>query len=360
MSTLRFIIFSLAVIIQSGCVEHSLKLTVLSENKLNIDYTMQGDRIDMEDGLEHIPDSTIWNSSRSIKENDDETIHIFKSSLLLDSLELLSEALDWSKNSPDSVYLFKKAKVNVNEYFFLKIYTFYGYFQSRNFTHKYGDIWDYIPLECKVLENDNTVDAMTSSEVEILEKKYALGLIQWNRARYEQRFHKVWKIMKHKLADLRSIPQSSFSIAFSGWKDDIRQHLNSIDADNPDLLALEWWEDLRPQFLGHFVDLLGMENISLVEQVSESIDKDYRISRDLDDEQFELELILPGIALNSDGTKQDDGSLIWKFSGKELMDGDIDMHSQSIQLAYWNISLSIFGLLILGGFVVVKRKRAGN
>ena len=194
MSTLRYIIFSLAVIIHSGCIEHSLKLNVLPEGKAIIDYSMQGDRIDMEDGFELLPDSTIWNSSRHVEEREDETVHVFTSSFTLDSLTQINAALDWTKSSADSIHLTRDMKITINDYFFGKSYTFSCNYQSRNFNQKYGDIWDFIPTECSVLEDDDKVNSMTSSEVEVLEKKYALGLIQWNRYRYEKRFHKVWEM----------------------------------------------------------------------------------------------------------------------------------------------------------------------
>ena len=351
MSTLRFILFFLLVIIQSGCVEHSLTLTVLSEDKILIDYSMQGDRIDMEDGLTLLPDSTKWNSTRSVEENDDETVHIFKSSIYIDSFTQLNSALDWSVGAADSVFLTRSLAIEVKDFFLGKSYTFTCEYPSRNYSQNYGDIWEFIPPECRILEDDDQVDSMTSHEVELLEKKYALGLIQWNRQRYENRFNKVWKNFIEGQPEFESIPQTSFSIAMAGWKDDLRLHMNSIDVDNPDLLNLEWWAELKPLFLGRFADLIGSDRITLVEQISESMDKKYKISRDLDDEEFELKLLLPGKVIQTDGVKGDADNVLWTFTGKELMENDIHMNTYSIKPSFQKIGLTILCLLLIIGFV---------
>jgi hypothetical protein len=317
---------------------------------------MQGDRIDMEDGLTLLPDSTIWNSFRSIEENDDETVHIYKSSVYIDSFTQINTILDWSRSAADSVFLSRSLAIEVNDFFLGKSYTFTCNYPSRNYSQKYGDIWEFIPPECRVLEDDDQVNSMTSHEVELLEKKYALGLIQWNRQRYEQRFNKVWQLLRERLPEFESIPQTSFSIAQAGWKDDLRLHLNSIDVDNPDLLNLEWWTELKPLFLGRFVDLIGADRITLVEQISESLDKEYRISRDLDDEEFELKLLLPGKVIQTDGVKGDAENVLWTFTGKELLENDIKMRSYSIKLSFQRIGLTLLVLLFIIGFIWKSRR----
>jgi len=321
---------------------------------------MQGDRIDMEDGLTLLPDSTVWNSSRTVEENDDETVHIFKSSVYIDSFSQINSILDWSNSAADSVFLSRNIVIKVKDFFLGKSYTFSCNYPSRNYSKRYGDIWDFIPPECRVLEDDDQVDEMTSHEVELLEKKYALGLIQWNRNRYEQRFSKVWNHLKEKQTDLNSIPQSSFSIALAGWKDDLRLHLNSIDANDPDLLNLEWWTELKPLFLGRFIDLIGADNITIVEQISESMDKDYKISRDLDDEEFELNLLLPGKVIQTDGVKGDAESVLWTFSCKEILDHDVNMQSYSVKLSLIKISLTLIALFVILGILWNLRKRTNG
>ena len=357
MSTLRFTIFCGLLILQSGCIEHSLILTVLPEDNLHLSYSMRGDRIDMEDGLSLLPDSTIWECSTSIEDSDDETVHVFSGSTTIESFAVLNTVLDWSKSPADSVFVKRKLEINVKKKLFGKIYTFTGKFPSRQFNAKHGDIWQFIPNECKILEDEEAVNKLSGDEIELLETKYALGIIQWNRERYEQRFIKLWEILNTRRNDLTSISQTLFSIALAGWNDDLRQHLNHIVVDDPDLLNLGWWEELQPLFLGRFVDLIGIEKIKMVEQIGNDLDKEYQISRDLDDDQFELRLILPGKLMQTDGIEDDEGGVLWNFSGKELLENDFLMYAKTMQLSYTKLGMAVISVIIFITLILVARRR---
>jgi len=331
----------------SGCLEHTYYITVLPDDRLQIVYEARGDRPDIEDGFDIFPDSIEWNINHSIEEKDDETVHIIHGSKIVENFSQLNQSIQWGSNPDDSVHVRRRFTIEKQIQLFGVSYVFHGQFASRRFDKTYGNIWDYIPQECRVLEDDETLAALPTDEIDLLEEKFSLGILQWNRIRYEKRFIRVWEILKSRVPDLPDTSNRTFSIGCTGWSDDLRCYMNELDIPDPNLVNLEWWSDLRPLFLGRLVDITGIEHADLIRRIANNLEKTYQISKDLEDDQYKVSISLPGRVVKSSGTKDEEGKPVWEVSGKDLMNKDAILMARTFELSIWRVAVAAVVMLIL-------------
>ncbi len=349
-----FIFLAACFIFPLGCIEHTYKITALPSDRAKLEYQAKGDTLDLHDGKELLPDSTEWNIRRSVEEKDNETIHIIDAENTAETLKEISSKFNWQDSPEDTIYLQRDFNISKQWLIFGDKYTFRGMFKSRRFKEKYGDIWDYVPEECRVLENDATLSSVPAEEIKVLERKFATGVLQWNLVRYEKRFKKVWEILKRKQGHaIDDTSLTAFSIASTAWSEDLRQYLNQMDIPNPNTVDLEWWGDIKSVFMGGLVDLAGVEHAILIREVSESLESEYQISKDIEDDKFVVKVLMPGKPAGSNGRKDDAGFQTWEMPGEELLNKDFIMEASSFEFSYWRIAL--FGVVLVFGIRMIKR-----
>ncbi|HHE46464.1 MAG TPA: hypothetical protein ENL08_02015, partial [Bacteroidetes bacterium] len=251
-----FLLFILIpVMLLNGCIEHTFNLTVLPDEGVDVVYSARGDVMDFNDEGQLMPDSTVWDFNMWIEEQEDETIQNVKASLRIENLADLDRHLDWRRSKTDTLNLRHRFTVEKTTNPLGVDWVFTGVVFSRGFNLSYGDIWDYVPAECRALDDAKGMQEMKSEDIEILEERFALGVIQWNIHRFTERFDRVWNLSATHLPGLRDTSETTLSIAKAGWVEDLHQYLNKMDLNEPTLVNLDWWSDLRPLFLGHLIDI---------------------------------------------------------------------------------------------------------
>ncbi len=118
--------------------------------------------------------------------------------------------------------------------------------------------------------------------------------------------------------------------------------MNDLDVHQPKTVNLEWWEDLRPLFLGRMFDIAGIDFIDKLSQIGDNVELEYQISKDMEDDSYVYNLLLPGTTINNNGSKNDEGWLEWEFEGKYLLNEDGIMHASSFVISWWRTGLLIF------------------
>jgi hypothetical protein len=354
--TLMFIL----VMTVNGCLEHTYQITVLPEDNIEIQYSARGDRMDLEDGFDLFPDSLQWGLVRTVEENEDETVHILTGTQNFTGLLELEELMNWWTISQDTVKVRRGFSLHRESSLFGESIVFIAVFQSRNFDDRYGDIWEFVPEECRILEDDDLKGTLASEEVDLLEEKFSLGVLQWNLARYEKRFLEAWQLLKIRDKSILDTSETTFSIVRAGWSDDVRLYVNELDVDDPNTMNLEWWEDLRPIFLGRLVDIAGISSADLISRIAKDLEIEYQVSKDIDDDNFKVKLSLPGRITDSNGESTEDGFITWEIPGEELKNADYFIHAKGFEFNFLRISLAAFvSLLILRWIKILvwKKKR---
>lgn len=330
----------IASLLLAGCLEHSYRISVLPTGGVEINFDIRGDRIDLDDQNELFPDSIAWKLSRRMEDRDDETVHIISGYLILDDFSSFDSVMDWHQSEGDSVFLRRDLTLKKTTGLFGESWRFNGILHSRKFVELYEDIWDYIPEECIKLEDEDARNALTTQEVELLEDKFALGVLQWNRNRYASTFVRVWSILTNSFPVTFDTSSVTFSIAYAGWKDDLHRYLNELDIPEPTTINLDWWEELRPVFIGRLIDITGPQSAEIINRIGMAIEKEYQITKDIQDNMYNFKLNLPGKLTQTNGSVADDGTLGWEIDGKELQNGDGVMFASTFVPSTWRLVLT--------------------
>jgi len=340
----------------SGCLEHKYAITALPDDRVEILYELKGDRADIEDGHELLPDSVVWNLKRRVEETDEETEHIYTGTVSLRSSSMIGKSLDWKRTPADSIYFSPEALLTVRRVPLGKLFRFEAEIASRRFMELYGDIWEFVPEECRALEDDDAKESLTSAELTILERKFGLGVIQWNRSRYLRAFDAVWILALTRKGALADTTVNSMQVVRTGWEADLHSYLNALDVGDPQTANLDWWNEIRPMMLGRFVDIADPMRIGELGEIADQVERRYKISKDLEDDKLIFDLTLPGKSYKSNGER--DGNLIrWEIEGKEFQNETLGLTASSFLIDWLQVSLAgIAGVSILG--VVFWRKRS--
>ncbi len=344
--------------ITSGCLEHTYHISVLPDERVELRYKVAGDRLDFDDELQLLPDSTDWGLERSVEEHENETVHIIEGSLLIARYTQLDRALDWQLTEEDTVYLRRSVSPEKSSQLFGVAWRFHGKLHSRCFDELYGDIWDFVPSECRALDDEEQMDTMTAHEIEMLEVKFALGILQWNRSRYEHRIDRVWELVKARVPGLPDTTAITYSIVRAGWVNDLHRYLNKLDMPEPTTANLDWWSDLRPLFLGRLVDITGPGAVEVISRISDAAEREYQITKDIEDDVFCFKLHLPGRTVRTNGSSEDEGWILWEFTGKELLSQDGVMSATSFELSWWRAVLAAFAAVLILSWIRRRIRRA--
>ncbi|MDP8239176.1 MAG: hypothetical protein P9X24_08805 [Candidatus Hatepunaea meridiana] len=347
------------VVILNSCIEHTFNISVLPESGIKVTYYAKGDPMDFDDDGQLLPDSTLWNVKTWIEEKDDENIYHVDASVTFDNYSDLDTLLNWQRNEMDTLHLDHDFSLRRVPNLFGVSWRFTGILYSRRFDEQYGDIWEFIPSECRLLEKDEELDKLPSSAIETLEEKYALGIIQWNINRFVKRFDQVWHLAAVHQTGLSDTSAITLSIARTGWEEDLHQYLNNLDVTEPAMLNLNWWSDLKPVFLGRLIDITGPEIVNLFKDISDAIEQDYQISKDIEDDVFHYIIKIPGKITSSNGSDNEKDEIIWEFAGKDLLNEDGVMIASSFELSVWRSALAAFLLILILNVIrrVLRKKR---
>jgi len=354
---IRFSLIPLTLL--CGCIEHTFNLTVFPEAEIEIVYNASGDVMDFKDDGQLMPDSTIWDLRTWTEKRNDETVHNVEARLrLADPLEL-DKQLNWQHTDEDTVHLQRSFAVEKHPNLLGAVWRFTGVMFSRDFNKIYGDIWDYVPAECKVLEDTKQMEKLTSGEIEMLEEKFSLGVIQWNIERFKKLFDRVWAAATIHIPALGDTSETVLSIARVGWMEDLHQYLNELEIGEPSVANLDWWSDLRPIFLGRLIDVTGPQTADLFGRIGDAIEHKYQISKDIEDDQYNFIVKMPGKTISSNGSPSEEGHIKWEFPGKELQNEDIIMTAKNFKLSTWRAVVLTFLIVLILNYIrrLLFRKR---
>jgi len=341
--TIKLLLLPILLFGLTGCLEHRYFITALPDQRVSVHYELRGDRADIEDGYELLPDSTEWNLKRTVEETDEQTTHIYAGDRILKEPFDLAQALNWSRGPGDSVYFAPNLSLKSKGYPFVRIWTFYGAFSNLKFLDRYGDMWDFVPEECRILEDSEAMESVSTAETTILERKFGLGVIQWTKARYENSFDDVWKVARLRPGILTDSTENSMAILRTAWVADIHAYLNGLDVGDPQTTKLNWWKDLRPMLLGRFVEIADVNGIDELGRIADAVENRYLISKDMDDDNFVVEVTVPGRIIKTNGVKQE-AKVRWEVAGKDFQNESQYLTATAVELDWRQIAIGLVGI----------------
>ncbi len=306
--------------------------------------------MDLQDGRELFPDSLVWTSHRREEQQDDETVHILEASLPPQPLERLNQVLNWNRSTSDTVHLTRTAELKKKETLFGSNWSFEMTFFSRRFDDSYGSIWEHVPEECGALEDDQAKENLTAKEVELLEDKFALGILQWNKARFERRFDKVWAKIKAVQPDTVIFDDSIFEKSKVEWEKHLHKFLSNLEINDPTVVDLNWWDETRTIFVEKMTEATGDQLKSEIANISDALENEYQITKDLEDDRFNFKVDLPGSVTESSGTEEN-GWLVWSFNGRDLLNENQTLSAISFKPSVWKIGVAAFVAIVLLNFL---------
>jgi hypothetical protein len=343
----------------SGCISHSFLYKFDLAGNCDFTYTARGDSADIFSPPGSYPTEPFFQvkTRKEVDSTGTETF-ILEAHRVLPG-DSLPETMGLRSAPGAEVFLEHPAKLKRTSLFFAVVFKFDGIFKGRNRTEIEGAKWDFIPEECRVLENDEDSLGLSEADRIVLKEKYAEGLLKWNKERYKRRIREILKRAQQQHPDIK-VPDEWLNTALAETDSLIERHTSVLNFDELNLSDLEWWDDLAPE-----VNLILSENLNIIGDstlkaeiihIGELLEMRHQVTEDLMDESFEVRVDLPGRVLKSDAKAMDTGVLIWKFKGEDLADEDISLPAFSLYL----FADRIVGILVLAValFIAIRLRRA--
>ena len=359
--TYRLITISVALIfvalLYCGCIEHRFMYKFDRQGVCDFSYQARGDSLDIYEPEGSYPASPLFlvQTSTEIDSSGNET-HILEAQTRIWG-DSLPRTLGLKEVPFAEVFLKHPGELTRTPLFFMTFYNFECRFEGRRRSELEGDRWEFIPEECRRLESGED-STLSNDERQILEEKYAAGMLLWNRERYKLRTREILEtsLANRPEADL---PQQWVDSALVEADSLIDAYASSIAVIDLDLVNLEWWDELEPRINQVLTENLNMIGDTILHgeivYVSELLEMRHQVTEDLMDESFEVRADLPGRVINDNSMAMEVGVLIWKFNGEDLADNDVLMRATSLYLFPGRIAGVL--VLALAIFLAVKLRK---
>ncbi len=342
----------------SGCISHTFLYKFDLTGECEFTYIARGDSADIFNPPGSYPTEPFFEvtTRKEVDSTGTETF-ILEAHQLLPG-DSLPETMGLRSTPGTEVFLEHPTKLRRTSLFFAVVFKFDEVFKGRKRTEIEGEKWDFIPEECRILENDPDSLGISEADHIVLKEKYAEGLLRWNKERYKRRIREILERAQKLHPDIK-VPDEWLESALAETDSLIEAHTSVLDFDELNLSDLEWWDDLSAE-----VNLILSENLNIIGDstlkaeivhIGELLEMRHQVTEDLMDESFEVRVDLPGRVLKSNAKAMDTGVLIWKFEGEDLADDDITLSALSLYLFADRIAGIL--VLIVALFLAIKLRR---
>ena len=304
-----------------SCVEHKLSFRVSPDGKYKVEYKAHGDKNDLINFDFPMPKGDKWEINSTMDdaeaESYDYTAHRgFKR----------NEDFPQTFYKDDSLYFESLLKHPINikhsNWFFWETYLFEGQFKGRKVKSKYPLIGELI----KDMENPPTGWMKEALEYLLMETL--------NQSKIE------WNIRPIINAELKN------------WID---MELNTV-SDSILFEEIDYYKNLGLDIIMHPVSPDIYNDIDLI---FKTLNDELQITLDLIDDNFELQLILPGTIQSTNADSLSSDSLFWSFQMEDYINDDYFFIASS-EISYpnrqkWGMIVTLIVFLLFFGIRVRKR-----
>lgn len=339
-----FIIIALS----SSCLKHRFSFTVTEDGSVEYKYRASGDSTDLYDGLTILPDKDKWYVSEIVEVDTasgkpDTMFSYIAAKNFTDGTSLPANFAD---DNPElaGIALAHPSSLKRQNLFFMVNYIFEMTFLSREKTKLFGSPDDYIPEECKLLEDGGSVSDSLRS---ILENIRDEGYREWAVDLFINRYlHSI------EYAGKNNPKLSAFSEKITTFEDSVRVYLYlSLGKyfETDDVNFNDIWGEISPGGYDIMSGILGIDQDSEIfqeiEKRAKHLNTQLAATSDLDDDNFIIEVNLPGKVRSTNADSLSGSTLIWEFGGSDIADSTIFLSAVS--------TIYHFDYIYVGGAVVI-------
>ena len=339
----------------SSCLQHHFKITVNEDGSVDYQYTASGDSADLYDELISLPQGLPWEIEEyteiDTSDSEPDTVYYYRARAYFAPGEPLPAAFGGETVDYASVDLQHPLKIRRQDLFFMVNYCFNFRFPSRRSEELYGTPEDYISPERRTLDE---ADSLDDAEIAELDAEAEKGYRIWLAVIVSDFFIK--SLRQYMTENPRTpIDTLKFAQVREELEEFFKIHFIDIDSDSEfdDALA---WNSIFPKGFAILKENLGLPAGEVLYDelmsIGQAFERECRVTEDLDDESFSVELYLPG-ELRSSNADSVGEFLAWEFNGADIADSTIVL--SAIATIYHQERLYIAGgILIIVIVLLVK------
>jgi hypothetical protein len=343
----------------SGCIQHRFLTIIHPDGSVTHTYEASGDSADLYDNKITLPSGFWWKiETETSVDTSGQTVYTYRAKLNVPSARNIPES--YAPEVAQFPEILLRHPIDIERYDALIgiLFRYHQTFINRQKDAKYGNIWDTIDPECRILLDDTKADSLPKEEKERLQALYLDGLIAWSRQMIVRRCHAILK------RDLELHPNIALS------PEQIKNAEQSVES-----FTLQWmpedsgmsillgeddlWETLGKPALNNMTEELRYIGDSSFQadlvNLADMYQWEYDITKDLEDDEFQVKIILPGYYISDNAKEKNGDTLSWEFSGKDFYNENVLLKAQSIYVRW--IPMSIFGLVVLGLIIWLLRRK---
>ena len=348
------------ILLPIGCIQHRYLTNIALDGSVHHIYEAAGDSSDLYDGNITLPQGLWWHIDTSVVQDSTGTpIHTYRASMNLRSPRSLpSMYAPESTHSPD-IFLRHPISFKRLDGILGVLFLYKQTFLSRQKEAKYGSVWDYVDSQCEVLLDQTKADSLPEEERTRLENLYMDGLIEWTRSMILRRCATVLQ------RDLEMHPDVSFSTEqLQNALTAARSHLIEWEPEYGGTELLlgdgDLWNTVGKQTLQVISDELNFIGKTTffadMQMVGDTNQWEFEITKDLEDDEFDVRLILPGYVFHSDADEVAQDTLIWDFSGSDIFNENKIITAYSIYVRWMPLSLFAIGIAIMIAICIFRKR----
>ena len=349
-----FIIMSL-----TGCIQHRFLTIMHLDGSVAHTYEASGDSSDLYDNKITLPSGFWWKiETETSQDTSGKTTYTYRAKLNLNSARGIPDSYAPEVAQFPEILLRHPLEINKYDALVGVLIIYHQTFVNRQKDAKYGNLWDTVDPECEVLMDDSTADSLPKEEKDRLQALYLDGLIAWSRQMILRRCQAILKRDLTLHPDVALTPEQIKNAEQSAE----RFTLQWVPEDSGMSILLgedDLWESVGKPALNCMTEELRYIGDSSFQadfaNLSDMYRWEYDITKDLEDDEFQVKLVLPGFYISNNAKEKTDDTLSWEFSGKDFYNEDVLLNAKSVYIRW--LPMSIFGIVILGLIVWLLRRK---
>jgi hypothetical protein len=355
----------LSCLILAGCIQHRFLTKINLDGSAAHTYEASGDSSDLYDNKITLPSGFWWKvETETSQDTSGRTTYTYRAKLNVPSVRQIPDIYDPEVVRYPEILLRHPIRLERYDALLGVLFLYRQTFINRQKDLKYGNTWDFIDPACQVLMNDSTADSLPKEEKDRLQALYLDGLITWSRQMIHRRCQDVLK------RDLELHPEIDFSAEqIQNAEQSAESYILRWAPEDSGMSIMlgqdDLWESVgKPAMtiLSEQLKYIGDSSFQAdLMTLSDLYQWEYEITKDLEDDDFQVKVILPGFILHDNATQKSGDTLSWEFSGKDFYNEDVRIKAQTLYIRWMPTSLAILVLLTIIIYLIRRssRRKAG-
>ena len=346
----------------NGCIHHRYITTIQPDGSVSHTYESIGDSADLYDDRITLPSGFWWRIETEVDyDSAGDPVHTYRGILNLSSVRYIP--ISYAPETVRYPEIFLRHPI---DYFRFDagiaiLFLYRQTFISRGKEAKYGNILNHLSPEGRTLFDSVSSDSISEEKRSFLEVEYLSGMIDWTRSMMIRRCQAVLsKALEMHPEVTFSAEQLSNAMAIA--EDCINHWSSYFDGGSLILGEIELWDSVGKPAMNQMVSALTFVGNTTffadLEMLGDLYQWEFDITKDLEDDEFDVQITVPGIKFYHNADGKESRALIWQFSGEDFFDTDVVIIAQSIYFRW--LPTSILSLIVLAIAAAVIRRKSNR